>query len=157
MVGVNDWSCRTVASCHSLTPQLSPAVTHTQLFVKYSQSHSESGTLQTTADGSDMTSKYFFLLTKIIAMLRYLEQSSSLSLLIRLWCIIQCSETVSDCSVIIDKLSWLTQLIISVSDVRGHWRRRLTTIKMSSFKPKLYRSQEGCCICKAKSSRWEQK
>ena len=23
---------------------------------------------------------------------------------------------------------------------------------MSSFKPKLYRSQEGCCICKAKSS-----
>ena len=82
--------------------------------------------------------------------------SSSLSLLIRLWCITQCSETVSDCSVIIDKLSWLTQLIISVSDVRRHWRRRLTTIKMSSFKPKLYRSQEGCCICKAKSSRWQQ-
>ena len=25
--------------------------------------------------------------------------------------------------------------------------------RMSAYKPKIYRSQEGCCICKAKSSR----
>lgn len=25
---------------------------------------------------------------------------------------------------------------------------------MSAYKPKIYRSQDGCCICKAKSSRW---
>ena len=36
-----------------------------------------------------------------------------------------------------------------VADVGGHgWQ-----LTMSSFKPKLYRSQDGCCICKAKSSR----
>ena len=26
-------------------------------------------------------------------------------------------------------------------------------VRMSAYKPKIYRSQEGCCICKAKSSR----
>ena len=36
-----------------------------------------------------------------------------------------------------------------VTDVGGHrWQ-----LRMSSFKPKLYRSQDGCCICRAKSSR----
>ena len=35
------------------------------------------------------------------------------------------------------------------------FRNNLGCFIMSSYKPKMFRSQDGCCICRAKSSRWE--
>ena len=40
------------------------------------------------------------------------------------------------------------------SQISSQVTKDVRRARMSAYKPKIYRSQEGCCICKAKSSRF---